>query len=77
MLPAVALAGLLAMITWLSNGRVISWPQLTDFLGSVTATLAVAAVSGLVVAVWRARALVGTRSHSSKTTVVGSSTVES
>ncbi|WP_219471404.1 serine hydrolase domain-containing protein [Nonomuraea rhizosphaerae] len=51
--PVVLLAAYPSLVSFLSNGRTITWEQVTYFAAPLTVTLVVAAVAGVVVAVAR------------------------
>lgn len=53
LLPAAVLATHPQWISYLSNGRTVTWPQLTYFSAPLTITLGVAALAGLTTAVAR------------------------
>jgi CubicO group peptidase (beta-lactamase class C family) len=53
LLPVVLLAAYPELITFLMNGRTVTWEQLTYFAAPMTITFVVAAVSGVVIAVTR------------------------
>ncbi|MCO8277937.1 beta-lactamase family protein [Actinoplanes sp. TRM 88003] len=55
LLPAVLLATYPQWVSFLSNGRTVTWAQLTYFAAPLTITLSVAAVAGLATVVARVR----------------------
>jgi hypothetical protein len=53
LLPAAVLATCPQWVSYLMNGRTVTWPQLTYFPAPLTITIGVAALAGIATAVLR------------------------